>query len=478
MKRIDKLVLGSLLGPFILASFISLLVFDLQFLWKYVDDLVGKGLSMGVITKLIFYFSANMVILALPLGILLGTLMTFGNMGERLELTAMKSAGVPLVRFMRSAVMLTFVVAVGVFLFSNYVLPKANLKFLGTLASIYEKKPTINIKAGTFYKEIDGYSILIGSKGEEGRYIYNVVIYDHTDVKGNGNLLLAKSGEMYLTEDERYLVLELNKGHQYQEMAHKLPHDVANEHVHTQFENYKKVFDLASFAYKQTDEELFKNNYSALGLKDLVNARDSVANALLEKDFPYIQSIQSNLFILRDTGLLKDVSVVGPPMEAKRFIENIPKELRSRITQRSVNRANNMARHSKSLIEPRKGMIDRINRYEIEIWRKYTMAFTCLVFLLIGAPLGAIIRRGGFGFPILVSVLFFVFFWVLMITFEKLAKQMIIPAWFGMWAPNLLILPLGIFLTIKAMNDSALLNLEAYREKFDKLLRKIGFTKT
>lgn len=229
----------------------------MQFLWKYVDDLVGKGLSLGVIGQLVIYYSANVIPLAVPLGILLAGIMTFGNLGESYQLTALKSSGISLVKFMRAAVFATLVITMGTFVFSNYFLPQANLKFISTLFSIYQKKPTVNIQDKAFYQDIPGYTIRIGEKDEDGIGIKDVRIYDHSG-NGESSVITAEAGEMQMTEDERYLVLKLLDGEQYQEMTPKEAHQKPNEHIRTRFEEYKMVFDLSSFEFENSDEDIFK----------------------------------------------------------------------------------------------------------------------------------------------------------------------------------------------------------------------------
>ena len=277
MNKIDKYIIKSFLGPFFISFIIALIIFLMIFLWKYIEDLVGKGLEWWVILKLLFYASANMVPLSLPIAVLLACIMTYGNLGERFELAAFKSAGISMFRFMRSTVVIGLLIAISAFLFSNYILPSAYLKFVVTLVDITKQKPALNIKPNEFYNEIENYSIIIGGKSDDNVTIQEVTIYEELD-KSNDNVLIAESGKMQTTSDNQNLVFTLYHGKQYEELNSQVKNKKSREHVRMNFDQWEKTLDLSGFQMTHTSEELYSNHYKMLNITQLTTAIDSLKN--------------------------------------------------------------------------------------------------------------------------------------------------------------------------------------------------------
>ncbi|HXH17666.1 MAG TPA: LptF/LptG family permease [Chitinophagales bacterium] len=469
MKKIDKLVLGRFIGPFILTFFITLFIIVMQFLWKYIDDLVGKGLEWQIIAELIFYASASFVPLALPLAVLLSSIMTMGSFGENYELVAAKSSGISLVRFLAPLIAAVVLISTGAFFFSNNLLPQANLKMYTLLYDVRHQKPALNIKEGIFYNEIEGYSIKVGNKEPDNKTIEDIIVYDHTSGKGNDNVLIAERGEMFTTADGRFMVLRLINGRQYSEMK---PQTSQNnyEHLRTDFKKWEKYFDLSQFALQRTDEKFWRNHYEMLSLRQLRIKIDSMKSQLNEKEEGFAASLNEHyssirLFSMMDSGKAFDT----------RLLTDF-NSLRANEKSEVLKRALNSARSVKSLA----GIADRdikykkrsLVRHELTWHRRFTFSAACIVLFFIGAPLGAIIRIGGLGMPLVISVLFFVVFHVLTMSGQKIAEEGVFSAAQGSWLATSLLLPIGIFLTYKSMRDSSLLNLDWYYSVVNRLIQK------
>ncbi len=464
MKKIDKLVLSSFIGPFIATFFITLFVLVMQFLWKYADDLIGKGLEWYIVGELLFYASSSFVPLALPLAILLSSIMTIGGLGEQYELTALKATGISLVRICSSLFVVSIVMCFGSYLFSNYVQPASYLQFRALLYDVSEQKPALNIKPGVFYNGIDGYSMRVGKKMADNQTIFDVMIYDHTDGKGNTNVLVAKKGKMVLTDDKRFMVLELFNGKQYQEISNNQKKNLAQEQARVSFEYWKKIFDLSDFKMTRTDVNLFKDNYEMMNQGQLAKAIDTFdiekkndEEQLKSFIKPYLSFIKHNLdSVFRKNSIAIEAVDSGLAYEKKSLNE------KSTIINTALINIRNIKGYASFISGSQNSKTEMTLRYQIEWWRKITLAFACLLLFLIGAPLGAIIRKGGLGLPFVIAVVFFVFFYMITVTGEKFAKEKVTSVFTGMWLSSLILLPIGIFLVRKATHDSNLFNLEAW----------------
>lgn len=548
-------------GPFVVTFFIALFVLIMQFLWKYIDDMVGKGLETTVIAELIFYASATVVPLALPIAVLLASIMTFGGMGEHYELVALKSAGISLNRFMRPLLFVALFLAACGFLFSNYILPRANLKFAAMLYSVTKQRPALNIKEGVFYDGIPGYVIRIGKKDPGAKTVYDIKIHDHTEDRGNVNVLLAEKGEMYSTADGKYLIFKLQNGVRYEEPRPgpgRKPEQ--QEFIRMEFDDYEMVLDLSNFNFEKTDENLFRNNHRMLNAAQILNLADSIRlgdearSTSMPKDLKIYFSFLSDSVLNKpiysapklavpakkpDTAaVVKKISPTKPmlPDSIKRAYQsqlqkaqkqqNIAKskapETKTKATQTPpkpdiTNKNQNkilppdsealaQVKAAEQLPEPpdttaptrflsslrlpvskqvaliqqalvnvrnvkaftasetRYRQTDRkkIARMMIEFHTRIVLALSCIALFLVGSSLGAIIRKGGFGMPMVMGILFFILFYISLTMGKKLTEEMVVSAFVGMWLCIFIFLPLGLYLLYKANNDSQLLETDNY----------------
>jgi lipopolysaccharide export system permease protein len=462
VKKLDKLLVKTFIGPFVATFFVTLFVLIMQFLWKYIDDLVGKGLDTPVIIELITYTSANLVSLALPLAVLLSSIMTFGNLGESFELVALKSSGISLLRFMRPLLFVCAGVAVLAFLFNNYAMPVANLRAKSLLYDITNSKPAFNIKAGVFYTDIPDYTIKVARKEKDNKTIHQVMIFDHT-AGGGDKLILAEKGTMLLSDDKRFLYFVLEKGWRYEERGSRNS-TVPGDLIRLGFRQYKKAFDLSSFAFSRLDMGLFASNQQMLNVRQLDKAIDSLA--LQEKTFArtvnaYVTT-RYPFYKWKDTGWL----ATAPPLTVKHFKDIIPDKSLRYVTERTEQ---NIRDGISNLEGPSKEFADKHNTlllHKVEWQRKFTLAFSCIVMFLIGAPLGSIIRKGGLGTPLIFAVIFFVIFNIFFMVGEKMARKDVMATWSGMWLSNIVLIPIAIFLIFKALNDSQLFNKDYYNKFF------------
>lgn len=460
------------MGPFVLTLFIAIFILLMQWLWKYLDDLVGKGLEMSVIGELLFYASATLVPMALPLAILLSSIMTFGNLGEHYELVSMKSAGLSLWRIMSPLIVTTIIISGIAFYFSNNVLPYVNLKIGSLLYSVREQKPGLQIKEGVFYNGIDGYSIRVNKKGEDGRSIYDVMIYDHTQYRGNNILITAQEGKMEMSADKKYLILTLKNGYKYEEKVENSL-DIMKPHPLTriQFKEQEVLFDLSGFNLQRMDEDLFKNNYQMLNLGQLTHAIDSLNDKSSNKSREITLQVYSN-YLGKAQRAIAEADSMKILTSAENPLSKMKPDNQLRVLETAANLTRAAQANLQGSIEELRVNDEVITRHEVEWHRKFTLSFACIVLFFIGAPLGAIIRKGGLGMPVVVSMVFFILFHVLSITGEKFAKEGLLTAWQGMWMASAVLLPLGIILTWKATADSSLFDIDAYTRVFKRLFNR------
>lgn len=468
VKKLDILILRSFIGPFIVTFFVTLFVLVMQFFWLYMDELIGKGLGTWMIVQLLFYMSTTMVPLALPLGILLASIMTFGNMGENFELVAIKSAGISLLRFMQP--LLIFIIFIGgmAFLFNNNVIPFANLKALSLLYDLRNSKPALNIRAGQFNKDIKDYAIRVGEKDNDGKTIRNIVIYDHTSGYGNDKVVLAKEGEMIPSPDKQYLIFRLKDGWRYEENANNNNNNnsQANKQIRMYFKSWDKVFDLSSFRLSRTNEDLFKDAYQMMDVGQLTERIDSMkrhskrlsdnVNIYLG---PYISLVSNG-----DDRKKLAARLAARPAHSydSTFLQVVADSLQLRVMQLAASQVRNAEGLMSITALDSKIHRDNYLKFNVEWHRKFTLSFACVLLFLIGAPLGAIIRKGGLGMPLVIAVAFFVVFHIMSITGEKLAKTGALSSGIGMWMATGMLLPIAFILILQARNDSQIFSKEWY----------------
>lgn len=467
IKKLDILVIRSFIGPFIAAFAISLFVLTMQFFWLYIDDLVGKGLDLFTILKLVGLVTLFWVPTALPLALLFSSIMTFGNLGETFELVAIKAAGIPLLRFMRPLLIITIFISGLAFLFANNIIPVTQLKLSALKYDIIVSKPAFDIKEGIFYDKIEGYVIKLGKKEKNDSVIHNVVIFE----KKNGlqdNMLIAESGVMRITQDKRFLEFILKKGWRYEEKGQRSTTNT--EFTRMGFQEYKKVFDLKSFQMNKSGDSAFYDP-KMLSLRQLNGAIDSLQSLdsfylkRTEREVsPYLRFTR-----FRDTGwaLIKPDSL----KKIKHFDELIADSIKQSVTDAAISQLQSVKGNIAVLEADYKERQKSLRLHEIEWHRKLTLSAACIVLFLIGAPLGSIIRKGGLGTPLVFAIIFFVIFHLFNTFGEKFVKSEQASPLMGMWLSTFVLIPIGAFLTYKAMRDSQLFNQEFYYRSFKQLRR-------
>lgn len=536
LKKLDGLLIKSFLPPFVLATFIALFVLIMQTLWLYIDDILGKGASMFIVLEFLAYLSMSLVPLALPIGVLLASVMLFGNLGERYELSSMKSAGISLFRIMLPLIALCAGISVFSLICNEYVIPYSNLKFKSRLYDLRKSRPTLNLEEGVFNEDFAGYVIHIGNKSEDGRNIKDVLIYDHqnTATKGETNIIKAKSGEMYATPDNNFFVMKLYDGHMYQEMSRRTKGNTSEyPFVRSSFQEWTKIFDLRQFDLNRTDEDLFKSNQSMKNSAQLSADIDSMQMRQMDLRNNSVRALTSIYIAPNKSGPEKEISQEKPndqPIDSiqdsqvqpegnrglsdlvsrpqvdnevdrikERALENMRKGRRygNLFVQKEVdldtidfffqtfdktrmlglmNGLESEIKVQTQRLKANESAYDNLGKkiikhiYELNI--KFSYALVCIVFLFIGAPMGAIVRKGGFGYPLLISIFFFIIFILLTIFCKKLAESRALDATLAAWVPMLALVPIGLLLTYQAMNDSKFLSLSGIVKFFSKLFKK------
>ncbi|MBQ3732598.1 MAG: LptF/LptG family permease [Bacteroidales bacterium] len=479
MKIVNKYLCKNFLGPFVLTFFVALFVLLMQFVWKWVDELVGKGLELTVMMKLLFYAAVSLSSMAFPLAVMLASLMTFGNMGERYEIVALKSAGISTRKMMTPLAILTVFITILSFFVSDQVIPRATLKLRVLLFDIQEQKPALNIEEGVFYDGFDNYSILVGKKMSDGETVKDILIYDHSRRMGNTSVTYAETGTMSVTPDKHYLIFTLQNGSFWDETSSmgasrgkpsKLPL------MRARFDKQYKRFDMSDFTLGQADAELFEGHSSAMTNKQLsaqidsmkVQIReieDNTANVFFNNLYFYNSFVRNDeQFKTMDTGRALDLA-------------SMPPELRSRILNHAENSSRSYIYSMQFNYTSAEYCTQNMWSYQIELQRKYRLAVACLLFFFIGAPLGSIIRKGGIAIPLVLTVIFFVIYFALSVMGEKIAKGNVMPVWFGTWMSSFILLPLCVFLTYHATMDTAVLSPDTYAKWMDKLSHMKLFNK-
>jgi lipopolysaccharide export system permease protein len=479
VKKVDSFVLKSFIGPLILTFFIVLIILILQFLWMYVDELAGKGLDFKILSELLYHFSLTFVPTALPLAILLAALMTFGNMGEFSELSALKSSGIPLQRIMRPLIVLISIIAGVSFFFSNNVLPYSSAKARTLLWDIRRKKPDINIQAGTFYNGVPDFSIKITTKDPVTNRLEKLILYDHRDRKGNTNVILADSGYMKTTPDGTGLIMILYNGWSHNEIEEKNVSAASRKYPSRKdyFKEQTIVISLSGFNLERSEEGLFKSRPALLNISQLTFQIDSLNknyNSRLTEQFTEFNNtkIYYEKFYLPHFGAQgdnADTLVKLKEFDTKALFDSLTIMEKRTVLAKAIENLKDGNSYLSMKNETFHNEIKAIKSYEVEWNKKLTMPFACLVFFFIGAPLGAIIRKGGLGTPAVISIFFFVIYYVISISAQKLVEEDVVGTFAGMWASSYILLPIGVFLTYKATTDSVILNIDIYLSFFRKI---------
>lgn len=461
LKKIHLLLIKAFIKPFFVTFFIVMFILLMLFLFKYVDDLIGKGFEWYVILELMYYASASNVSMALPLSILLSSIMTFGTLGENYELVAIKSAGISLQKAMMPLLVVIIFLAISSFLFSDYMLPKANLKFGSLLWDIRNKKLSFLIKEGVFNNSIPGYSIRVDKKNDNGA-LHNVMIYDHTGNNGIAKIIIAKEGMM--SKDDNHLVLKLHDGVRYEESSGKSStYNPRQELTRMRFKETDQKFDISSFKMNRTDEEGFRGNTQMLNLKGLTKKKDSLSRELDDINKSAALNLSSyykqNNYTKGYTKMLAKAKEIDAPV-----LNTVSKEQKLAVVQGALDQANSILQTTSGRIIDYADRVKNIIKVQIEYQKKFTLAASCLLLFFIGAPLGAIIRKGGLGLPVVVAIVFFLLYHIIATVAEKSATQGSLTPFFGMWLAIIILSPLGAFLTYKATVDSALFDINYFKQ--------------
>lgn len=574
MKKLDVFMLKAFVGPFILTTGVATFILLIQYLLKYFDDLVGKNLGASVFGELLFYFALNMLQNALPLGVLVASLMTFGNLGEHFELTAIKSAGISLIRILRPVFVFVIFIAIGMFYFNNYIIPAANLKAYSLLYDIKQTKPALDIKEGAFYNGIPDYSIKVKEKFPDGKTLKDIIIYDHSEGRGNRTIILADSSLMYTILDDKYLKLELFDGNYFSEQA--TSKNKVDEFYRTNFQKMDLVFSLSSFDLTRRKEELFQNNRQMKNINELKHAVDSFKNEVEKQKYSFLNntkryfkyhledkeffperikkmdstlrdSLKLNyqkrygkaslfpfdlmeIFKEEEQDTIRRNSEKGVPFKAKKGVnvakkspasngdkiilnELIPAKFRDslavvqrfdvlradsidmdtlnwahldRFLERKTKEVNTVnkkalgdARNVKVNLASTKNRIYRLNRdvnlFTMEKERKFALAVACLLMFIIGAPLGAIIKKGGLGVPVIIAIFFFITYYIIGSIGNQQSKEGQLDPYIAVWMADAALVPFGLFFLRQARVDARLFEIDSYLVWIEKL--KVRFAK-
>ncbi len=482
IKKIDLLILRAFAGPFIATFVLSMFLFLIQFLWKYIDELVGKGVSGGILAELIFYSLADLVLMALPLTIMVAGLMTFGNLSENFSLVALKSSGVSLLRIMRPLLLFMTLVMVGNFYFMNIIIPKAHLEGIALLWDLRQKKPAFNIDEGVFYKEIDDFAIRLGKKEPDNETVHDITIYQYKrdDDSKLLNVMRAKDGVMKLTPDKRTLIFNLENGIRYDEMTNAEGYAEKKQFNTMYFKKQLMSIDLSALDLKFTQRQAYSGDHAMMNINELQNEIDTMN---MERDkrledtklfwgrhihFPglFTFGYRNEPYNPKVDSFFKNLS------SKKDILDQFGKENKSQI----LNIALSNARSLNGAIEGTQSSIEsnlqQVAPFKNEWHKKFTLSSICMLLFIIAAPLGAIIKKGGIGLPLVISVLLFVLFYAINLVGEKLGTSGVIPVWLGAWLSSIILFPIGIWIFYKATQDSQALSIEAYGKVFKTYISK------
>ena len=463
------------MGTFLFTFFIVIFILLMQFLWLYIDDMVGKGLETSILLELFFYMSITFVPMALPLALLLASLMCFGNFGEHYELVAMKASGISIWRVMRPLMFFSLFLSGIAFVFSNSIIPVATLKAKTLLFDVRKQKLAFDIKEGIYYRDIEDYVIYINKKGDDGSSIYGVKIYDHTAREGNIKIMSADSGMMALSPNQRNIIFTLYNGYNYTDVTTNDDYKIKRPFERMAFKQEQIKFSLADFDMTRTSEDLYKSYHEMMNIDQLSSALDSLEVRYAERQQLFTESFgrrfsnyntrqPDNSIVNRDSLAADTTTILLWPL-----IENIYPGNHAEVVDMAVGGAQNAKDNVSFNSADFKSQNENMRKHRKEWHKKFTLSIACLIFFFIGAPLGTIIRKGGLGLPTVISVLFFVVYWVTSMTAERIAVAGDLNMFIGVWLSSIILFPVGVFLTFKATSDSALLDADSWKNAFKKL---------
>ena len=472
MKKLDQFILKSFIGPFIAILLVVVFILVMQFLWLYIDELVGKGLSLKIILEFLGWGSVTMLPLSLPLATLLASMMTLGTLGENNELLAIKAAGISLQRVLIPLGICCAIVSVAAFFVSNDLIPVAYNKIYTLRDDIGKTKDEIKIPTGTFYNGIEGYILRVNERDKETDMMRGVMVYNHTGKKGNISLTLADSAQMKMSKDKSYLNFVLYSGTNYEETNERKYRDTTLQVQKIDFSRQEMIIPLENYAFQKSDTSRFDDQVKSMNLKQLHHGQDSIGllNQTAKKE---------NFDAIRSSRMLtfnRQLDTNGTEGITARFED----ELTWKSTQHEINVLESAKKSAEDMQMTLEGYSRERFHYtftlrniDIEILKKFALAIACFVFFFIGAPLGALIRKGGLGTPAIISVLFFVAYWVIDISGTKLARDGAVGPFHGVFFSSYVLLPTGLYLSWKAINDASIFNMDGIKSGFRKLKSKI-----
>lgn len=476
MKKIHKLVLKAYVGPLLAVFFIVQFILMMNFVWRYIDELTGKGLATSTIAELLICGSINMIPMGLPLAMLLSAIMTMGNLGENFELLAMKSAGLSLMRILKPLIVVAMMVSVGSFFIQNNLVPYSNQRMYDILYDIREQRQELKFQDGVFFNGLPDMSIRVGHQNQETGLLTDVLIYDTRSNNGNMTTTLADSGYIHMSADKTFLYVTLFNGRTYEHTRNSQWYDRNTMRQHD-FERQDGTIPIDKIsggnASKQYNESQIRN------MVELEELMDSLHIQIEETTMAAYEPLLKQQLFSRDTTILQSVksAVDRSGYHDINYYDSLPNlSMRSKAkvyskaagASRSAQGAYSFDEHSSKVA------ITQLYRSEVEWHRKLTLPVAIILFFMIGAPLGAIIKKGGLGLPIVISVIFFVFYYVVSTSGEKMAKEGTWESLYGMWLPIVVLTPISVYLTIKATNDSSLLDMDWYDVRIRKFRRAVS----
>ena len=486
VKRLYTFMLQSFLPLFTMTFFICLFVVMMQFLWRFVGDIVGKGLSISVIGELFFYASLTMVPTALPLAVLLASLMSFGNLGEKFELTALKASGISLFKIMRPLIILIVLIAIGAFFFQNNVLPVAQTKMWTLMFSVRQKTPEVEIPERSFYDQIPNINLYIDHKNPQTGMLYGMILYDLTRGMDNSRVILADSGSLSFTEDKKHLFLHLYNGEMFENLKENAMGVTTSGYMPFRREQFddKQIYMAFDANFNRMDEDGIRSQYVGQNISQLRHSIDSIGARVDSIGSVYASEILAAPMMGISPKVTRREGDSAIIYRRPSVVMNVPLDIDSVFNSPSasyaktyINQALNKARRQKMDYEYRSLALGEeakiMRRHDIEMQRKFTLSFACIIFFFIGAPLGAIIKKGGLGTPLVISVLLFIVYFIIDNSGFKMARDGKVAVYQGIWLSSAVLLPLGIFFTYKAVGDSAVFNIDAYRNFFNRLTGRV-----
>ena len=481
MKKLYLHIVKSFLGTFLFTFFIVLFIFVMQWVWLYVDDLVGKGLELSILGELFFYMSVTFIPMALPLALLLASIMCFGNLGEHYELVAMKASGISMWRVMRPLVVFSLLLSGAAFFISNNLIPVATLKGQTLLFDVRKQKLAFNIKEGVFYRDIENYVIYVGKKGDDGSSIYDVKIYDHTDRLGNTKIISADSGMMSMSAGQRSIIFTLYNGNNYTDITNVDNFKATRPFERMSFKREQVRFSLKDFDLTRSDEEMYKSSQRMMNIRQLGIALDSLETRFGQRQQAFsrgfanrwsnyanrnnalpVETVAIDTFSHSDT-----IAALSWPLLDRHSGEK-RKALLDMALATATNAKDNAAFNKVDL----NSQGENIRNHKKEWHKRFTLSIACIIFFFIGAPLGSIIRKGGLGLPVVISVLFFVVYYIISTIGERMAVTGNLNMFVGIWISSIVLLPIGLFLTFKATTDAAMFDGDSWKKFFQKMFKR------